>query len=151
MHNTLNIGLPKFPNGPQVHSKENIKTVASGNIVINHSNNLKFTILTANLSPGGKLSQISGAISVPKISAVPVRRRRRRGESGLTSILSSHSLSSFTCLMPDGPPATAADGGATAEPPNAMIELLALGESRDFARVSRVVAWTREREFGRAQ
>jgi len=54
--------------------------------------------VTANLSLGGKLSQISGGSSVPKISAFPLRSRRRRGESE-TSILNSHSFSNFTCLI----------------------------------------------------
>lgn len=53
---------------------------------------------TANLRRGGKLSQISGGISVPKISALPFNKRRRRGEFSPTSIRSSHSLSNFTCL-----------------------------------------------------
>lgn len=56
--------------------------------------------VTANLSLGGKVSQISGGSSVPKISAVPLRRRSLRGVSLPTSILSSHSRSSFTCLAP---------------------------------------------------
>ena len=38
---------------------------------------------------------------MPKISAVPLRTRRRRGALSLTSTLSSHSLSSLTCRIAD--------------------------------------------------
>ena len=62
------------------------------------------------------MSQISGGSSEPKISAVPLRRRRRRGEASLTSILSSHSLSNLNCLTVDDDAGPAAIGAPMAPP-----------------------------------
>lgn len=62
------------------------------------------------------MSQISGGSSEPKISAVPLRRRRRRGEASLTSILSSHSLSNLNCLTVDDDAGPAAIGTPMAPP-----------------------------------
>lgn len=59
------------------------------------------------------MSQISGAISDPKISAVPERSRRRRGELGPTSIRSSHSFSSNICRILEA-------NGAAGGPPYAI-------------------------------
>ena len=66
------------------------------------------------------MSQISGGSSEPKISAVPLRRRRRRGEASLTSILSSHSLSNLNCLTVDDDAGPAAIGAPMAPPLNAI-------------------------------
>lgn len=63
---------------------------------------------TANLCRGGTSSQFSGGSSVPKISAVPERRRSRRDASSATSILNSLSLASLNCR----------DGEGAAIPPN---------------------------------
>ena len=80
-------------------------------------NNIKWwKKLTANLSLGGKVCQISGGSSEPKISAVPLRRRRRRGESLPTSILSSLSLSNLTCLNVDADAEPAVNGAPKVAP-----------------------------------
>ena len=73
-------------------------------------------MITANFKRGGKVSHISGGNSVPKISVVPFSSLRRSGMSLATSILSSLSLSNFTCLVVD-------DGGADA----AVLAIAAVG------------------------
>lgn len=54
-------------------------------------------LLTAILDRGGTGTQPSGGSSVPKISAVPVTRRTRRGASGSTSTRSSLCGASLYC------------------------------------------------------
>lgn len=54
--------------------------------------------LTAILLRGEMESQLLGGNSAPNISAVPERRRMRRGMSGPTSTLSSLSFANLNCL-----------------------------------------------------
>lgn len=68
------------------------------------------------------MSQFSGGISVPNISAVPFSSLRRRELLKLTSILSSLSFSSFTCFIAGELPEAA--GGPEGVPPYAIIDFM---------------------------
>lgn len=70
--------------------------------------------LTEILDRGGTGTQPSGGSSVPKISAVPVTRRTRRGASGSTSTRSSLCGASLYCRGGSGAAAPVAAVAAAA-------------------------------------